>query len=156
VEGRITELSERLRRMGYRPQPVRRVYLPKGDGRYRPLGIPCFEDRLVQDRLSRVLQAIWEPEFLDCCYGFRPGRSAHDALARVAEVITNEGTQWVVEADIQASLSMSHTHDAVPGAADRRPQYAAAHPALPQGRGHGRRVSVPPRKVPARDWSHRC
>jgi retron-type reverse transcriptase len=52
VEGRITELSERLRRTGYRPPPVRRVYLPKGDGRYRPLGIPCFEDRLVQDRLS--------------------------------------------------------------------------------------------------------
>jgi RNA-directed DNA polymerase len=111
VEGRITELSQRLRRMGYRPQPVRRVYLPKGDGRYRPLGIPCFEDRLVQDRLSRVLQAIWEPEFRGCCYGFRPGRSAHDALAQVAEVITNEGTQWVVEADIQGFFDhVSHAH----------------------------------------------
>jgi RNA-directed DNA polymerase len=91
VEGRITELSQRLRRMGYRPQPVRRVYLPKGDGRHRPLGIPCFEDRLVQDRLSRVLQAIWEPEFRDCGSGFRPVRSAHDALRQVAEVITQRG-----------------------------------------------------------------
>ncbi len=110
VEGRIAELSQRLRRMGYRPQPVRRVYLPKGDGRYRPLGIPCFEDRLVQDRLSQVLQAIWEPEFRDCCYGFRPGRSAHDALRQVAEVIT-KGTQWVVEADIKGFFEhVSHTH----------------------------------------------
>jgi RNA-directed DNA polymerase len=111
VEGRITELSERLRRMGYRPQPVRRVYLPKGDGRYRPLGIPCFEDRLVQDRLSQVLPAIGEPEFRDCSYGFRPGRSAHDALRQVAEVLPKEGTQAVVEADIQGFLDHgSHTH----------------------------------------------
>ena len=101
VEERLAELSARLKRMGYRPKPVRRVYIPKGDGRYRPLGIPCFEGRLVQDRLSLILQAIWEPEFRDCSYGFRPGRSAHDALRRVGEIITNEHTQWVVEADIK-------------------------------------------------------
>jgi RNA-directed DNA polymerase len=101
LEERLTDLSARLRRLGYRPKPVRRVYIPKGDGHYRPLGIPSFEDRLVQDRLSRILQAIWEPQFCDCSYGFRPGRSAHDALARVAEIITCEQTQWVVEADIQ-------------------------------------------------------
>ena len=76
VEGRITELSQRLRRVGYRPQPARRVYLPKGDGRYRPLGIPGFEDRLAQDRLSQALQAIWEPEFRDCSYGFGCGSFA--------------------------------------------------------------------------------
>ena len=111
LEARIAELSGRIRRMGYRPQPVRRTYIPKGDGRYRPLGIPCFEDRLVQDRLSKVLQAIWEPEFRDCSYGFRPGRSAHDALRRVAEVITNEQTQWVVEADIKGFFDhVSHAH----------------------------------------------
>ncbi|MDX2459039.1 MAG: hypothetical protein QNM00_03010 [Gammaproteobacteria bacterium] len=62
--------------------------------------MPSFEDRLVQDRLSQTLQAIWEPEFCDCSYGFRPERSAHDALRRIAEVITNGRTQWVVEADI--------------------------------------------------------
>ena len=111
LEARIAELSGRIRRMGYRPQPVRRTYIPKGDGRHRGLGIPCFEDRLVQDRLSRVLQAIWEPEFRDCSYGFRPGRSAHDALRRVAEVITNEQTQWVVEADIKGFFDhVSHAH----------------------------------------------
>lgn len=111
LDERLADLSGRLRRLGYHPKPVRRVYIPKGDGRFRPLGIPSFEDRLVQDRLSRILQAIWEPVFCDCSYGFRPGRSAHDALRRVAEVITNGGTQWVVEADIKGFFNhVSHAH----------------------------------------------
>jgi group II intron reverse transcriptase/maturase len=111
VEGRLAELSARVRQMGYRPKPARRVYIPKGDGRHRPLGIPSFEDRLVRDRLSLILQAIWEPEFRECSYGFRPGRSAHDALRRVAEVITHERTQWVVEADIKGFFDhVSHDH----------------------------------------------
>lgn len=108
---RIADLSDRLRRLGYRPQPSRRVYIPTGEGRRRALGIPCFEDRLVQDVMRGILQAIWEPEFRDCSYGFRPGRSAHDALRRVAEIITNERTQWVVEADIKAFFDVvSHKH----------------------------------------------
>ena len=111
LEERIQELSRRVRSLGYRPKPVRRVYLPKGEGRYRLLGIPSFEDRLVQDRLSQILQAIWEPEFCECSYGFRPNRSAHDALRRVAEIVTWEGTQWVVEADIKGFFDhVSHLH----------------------------------------------
>lgn len=111
LDARLTELSARLRRLGYQPKPVRRTYIPKGDGRYRALGVPSFEDRLVQDRLSLILQTIWEPEFRECTYGFRPGRSAHDALRRMAEVITNEQTQWVVEADIKGFFDhVSHTH----------------------------------------------
>jgi retron-type reverse transcriptase len=100
LEERLADLSGRLRRLSYRPKPVRRVYIPKGDGRYRPLGIPSFEDRIVQDRLSLILQAIWEPEFRECSYGFRPGRSVQDALRRIGEIITNEHTQWVGEADV--------------------------------------------------------
>jgi group II intron reverse transcriptase/maturase len=111
VQARLEDLSARIRRLGYRPQPARRTYIPKADGRMRPLGVPSFEDRLVQDRLSHILQAIWEPEFRDCSFGFRPGRSAHDALRRMAEVITNERTQWVVEADIKGFVDhVSHAH----------------------------------------------
>jgi group II intron reverse transcriptase/maturase len=111
LEEKLADLSGRLRRMGFKPKPVRRVYIPKGDGRFRSLGIPCFEGRLVQDRLSLVLQAIWEGEFCECSYGFRPGRRAHDALQKVAEIITYERTQWVVEADIKGCFDhVSHAH----------------------------------------------
>jgi RNA-directed DNA polymerase len=104
----ITSLSARLRRMGYRPKPARRVYIPKANGSKRPLGIPSFEDRIVQDRLSRILQMIWEPEFLDCSYGFRPNKRAHDALVRLNHLIVKERTQWVVEADIKGFFDRVH------------------------------------------------
>jgi RNA-directed DNA polymerase len=111
AEEKLAALSERVRRQGYRPKPVRRVYIPKGDGGRRPLGIPSFEDRIVQERLSRVLQALWEPKFLDCSYGFRPGRNAHQALQRLEQIITLERTQWVVEADIKGFFNhVCHDH----------------------------------------------
>ena len=111
VEGKLAQLSAAVRRLGYQPKPVRRVYIPKSNGGRRPLGVPSFEDRIVQDRLSRILQAIWEPEFRGCSYGFRPGRNAHQALARLDEIVTQERTQWVVEADIKGFFdNVGHEH----------------------------------------------
>ncbi len=111
LDEKLADLSARLQRLGYRPRPARRVYIPKASGGRRPLGIPSFEDRIVQDRLSRVLQAIWEPEFRDCSYGFRPGRSAHDALRQVAKVITHGRIGFVVEADVKGFFdNVSHEH----------------------------------------------
>lgn len=104
----LADLSARVRRMAYRPKPARRVYIPKANGSKRPLGIPSFEDRIVQDRLSRILQTIWEPEFRECSYGFRPNRGAHDALKRLNHLIVNERTQWVVEADIKGFFDRVH------------------------------------------------
>jgi RNA-directed DNA polymerase len=111
LQSNLVDLSARLRRMGYRPKPARRVYIPKSNGGQRPLGIPSFEDRIVQDRLSRILQAIWEPQFRDCSYGFRPGRSAHQALSRLKQIIMLERTQWLCEVDIRNFFgSVSHEH----------------------------------------------
>ena len=109
---RLADLSARLRRLGYRPKPVRRVYIPKTSGKgRRALGVPSFEDRIVQDRASRILQAIWEPEFRDCSYGFRPERNAHQALKRLAEIIAVKHTQWMVEADIKGFFDhVTHSH----------------------------------------------
>lgn len=108
---RLDDLSARIRRLGYQPKPVRRVYVPKANGGRRALGIPSFEDRIVQDRTSLILQAIWEPEFRECSYGFRPGRNAHQALKRLTEIITVERTQWIVEADIKGFFdNVNHDH----------------------------------------------
>lgn len=101
VEGNLKGLSARLRRGGYRPPPVRRVYIPKGDGRQRPLGIPSLEDKIVQWVVSQVLTAIWEEEFKGFSYGFRPGRSPHGALDAVTVGIEQRPVEWVLDADIR-------------------------------------------------------
>jgi len=107
----LGSLSRRLRRLGYRPRASKRVYLEKPNGGKRPIGIPSFEQRIVEDRLKQILQMIWEPEFRECSYAFRPNRGAHDALRRLEEIVLKERTQWVVEADIKQFFDrLCHQH----------------------------------------------
>jgi RNA-directed DNA polymerase len=109
LEANLADLSGRLARQAYRPKPARRVYIPKPDGRERPLGIPALEDKLVQMLVAQMLTSIWEAEFLGFSYGFRPGRSAHNALDAVTVGIEKRAIGWVLDADIRGFFdTVSH------------------------------------------------
>lgn len=101
VEARITDLHGRVHRGAYRAQPSRRVYIPKSDGRQRPLGIAALEDKIVQQAVATVLQQIYEGDFLGFSYGFRPGRGAHEALDALTAAIMTKKVSWILDADIR-------------------------------------------------------
>ncbi len=101
LEAHLADLTGRLQRGAYRAKPVRRVYIPKADGRLRPLGIPTLEDKLVQRTTVDVLNAIYEADFLGFSYGFRPGRKAHDALDALYTGLLTRKVHWVLDADIR-------------------------------------------------------
>lgn len=102
LEQNLQELLGRLKSMRYRHQPIRRAYIPKSSGGDRPIGISSIEDKIVQGAIREVLETIYEQDFRDCSYGFRPGRSAHDGLRALDRMVYREGMTWILEADIQA------------------------------------------------------
>ena len=102
LEANLQDLCERVHTGHYRPQPVRRVYIPKADGGRRPLGIPALEDKIVQGAVAEVLAAIYEVDFRDFSYGFRPGRSAHHALDALHTGVMTQCVNWVLDADIRS------------------------------------------------------
>jgi group II intron reverse transcriptase/maturase len=101
LEPNLQGLAERLKRGAYRAKPVRRAYVPKTDGRLRPLGVPTLEDKIVQRSVVEVLNAIYETDFLGFSYGFRPRRSPHHALDALAVGIGTKKVRWVLDADIR-------------------------------------------------------
>lgn len=102
LDANLSDLIGRLHRMAYIPQPVRRKYIPKpGSAKQRPLGIPCFEDKLVQAGLVRILEQVYEQDFIKDSYGFRPKRSCHDALKALSETVEHKPSSYIVEADIK-------------------------------------------------------
>ena len=102
LAGNVETLRQLLKAKTFEPLPVRRVYIPKENGKKRPLGIPGIRDRIVQEALRMILEPIWEADFSKHSYGFRPNRSTYDAIAYIANRLTGQGQtyQWVIEGDI--------------------------------------------------------
>jgi group II intron reverse transcriptase/maturase len=100
LEENLQALYQKLSQMSYRPQAVRRVEIPKEDGSMRPLGISCVEDKIVQEMTRRVLEAIYEPVFLKCSFGFRPNKGCHDALRQLHQEVMGQPVGWIADLDL--------------------------------------------------------
>lgn len=109
LEGRLKDLHGRIHRGAYRAQPSKRVYIPKADGRLRPLGIAALEDKIVQQAVATILNQIYEEDFLGFSYGFRPGRNPHQALDALVVAISRKKVNWILDADIRGFFdNLSH------------------------------------------------
>jgi group II intron reverse transcriptase/maturase len=101
LEEHVDDLLRRMKSFSYRPRAVRRTYIPKTNGTVRPLGIPAYEDKLVQGVMANVLTEVYEPRFLDCSYGFRPKRSCHDVIREINQTIMIRKVNYILDADIK-------------------------------------------------------
>ncbi len=111
LEANLTALLGRIKSGRYVAPPVRRHYIPKADGSRRGLGIPTLEDKVAQRAILLLLEPIYESDFLPCSYGFRPGRSAHEALHALRNGFMDQGLRWVVDVDISTYFDrIDHTH----------------------------------------------
>lgn len=109
LDENLKNLVTRMKARRYKPQPARRVYIPKNEHEKRPLGLPALEDKIVQKGVSRILETIYEADFLDCSYGFRPNRNCHQALKAVNETIMSRPINHIIEADIKGFFdNVSH------------------------------------------------
>jgi group II intron reverse transcriptase/maturase len=110
LEERITDLHGRIHRGSYRAKPSKRTYIPKPDGRQRPIGIASLEDKIVQKAVTWVLQCIYEQDFLGFSYGFRPGKSQHKALDALSVALTSKKVNWVLDADVKGFFDNMNHH----------------------------------------------
>jgi hypothetical protein len=110
LEEKLTDLHDRMHKGSYRARPARRTYIPKADGSQRPLAILCLKDKVIQQAVATVLEAIYEEDFVGFSYGFRPGRGQHDALDVLHAGILRKRVNWVLDADIQGFYdAMAHS-----------------------------------------------
>jgi len=117
-EQNLSEIQRLLKQDRYEPNSVKRVYIPKPDGRQRPLGIPTIRDRIVQQALKNVIELIFEAEFLNSSFGYRPGKSAKQAIEQI-ERVRNGGHEWVLDADIKAFFDMVNHEKLIDAVAER-------------------------------------
>jgi len=160
LEGNLRSLLDRAKSGTYRAPPVKRAYIPKGNGEsMRAIGLPTFEDKVLQRAVAMVLEAVYEQEFHACSYGFRPGRSAHDALNDLQSTAVKMAGGWLLEVDISSFFdTLDHAH-LRPSSGDTESEgtrrgAAAPHRQVAECGSHGRSGVVAPGRWDSARWRH--